>query len=220
MKHRARFRSTKQRTLGTALFTGLLGVTAAVCVLASNSGAATDQKVSTLADGPAAAIKLPFRAASTPTTAVAATTIVAPAPAPTSNDAPAITASPAPAATTAAVKVVAPQPAPEPAPAAEAPAPAVSPSGGGSAEDAIAAYFGDVYDKAVRVARCESGLDPGAVSPGGGNWGLFQINTVHRGMVESMGYSWDQILDPYVNADVARHIYDSSGWGPWGCRGA
>jgi soluble lytic murein transglycosylase-like protein len=110
-----------------------------------------------------------------------------------------------------------PVPAAEPAPVAD-PAPAPS---GGSVEDAIATYFGDVYDQAIGVARCESGLDPNAVSPGGGNWGLFQINAVHRQRVADMGYSWDQILDPYVNAAVARSIYDDAGgWGPWGCRGA
>jgi soluble lytic murein transglycosylase-like protein len=145
------------------------------------------------------------------------------APAPTSTDAPATTPTPptAPALANpdevaAALRyLAATQPAPEPAPA---PAPVAAPTGGGSVEDAIATYFGDVYDKAIRVARCESGLNPAAVSAGGGNWGLFQINKVHQGLVESMGYSWDQILDPYVNAAVARHIYDGSGWSPWGCR--
>ena len=94
---------------------------------------------------------------------------------------------------------------------AEAPSPA---------QDAINYYFGDIADQATRVAECESGMDPNAVSPGGGNWGLFQINKIHQGLVESMGYSWDQILDPYVNAKVARRLYDASGWRPWGCRNA
>jgi len=89
---------------------------------------------------------------------------------------------------------------------------------------AIRQYFPEAqHDKATRVADCESGLDPEAVSPGGGNWGLFQINTVHKPMVQSMGYSWSQITDPYVNAKVARRIYDDalrrgSGWTPWACR--
>jgi soluble lytic murein transglycosylase-like protein len=91
---------------------------------------------------------------------------------------------------------------------------------------AIASNFpASQYDKAVRVARCESGLDPTAVSPGGGNWGLFQINTVHKATVQQLGYSWSQINDPYVNARVARYIYDDaartgSGWQPWSCRNA
>lgn len=108
-----------------------------------------------------------------------------------------------------------------PAAGASRSAAAASAPAGGSVEDAIATYFGDVYDQAVGVARCESGLDPNAVSRGGSNWGLFQINTVHEQRVVAMGYSWDQILDPYVNAAVARAIYDdASGWGPWGCRRA
>lgn len=108
-----------------------------------------------------------------------------------------------------------PAPAPAPAPAAPAPAPAPAPRG--SVEDAIATYFGGMYSKALSVARCESTLNPSAVSPGGGNYGLFQINTVHRDLVASMGYSWDQILDPYVNSAVARQIYNSSGWSAWAC---
>ncbi len=90
-------------------------------------------------------------------------------------------------------------------------------------KDAIRQNFpSSQHSKAIRVADCESGLNPGAVSPGGGNWGLFQINTVHKPMVQRMGYSWDQIKDPYVNAKVARRIFADAGdtWGPWACRGA
>lgn len=86
----------------------------------------------------------------------------------------------------------------------------------GSVHDAINRYFPEVYDKAVRVATCESGLDPSAVSPTNDH-GLFQINYVHRSRVESMGYSWSQIYDPYVNSRVARSLYNESGWRPWVC---
>jgi len=90
---------------------------------------------------------------------------------------------------------------------------------------AIQQNFGDsaaLQQKAVRVAKCESGLDADAVSPGGANHGLFQINNVHKAAVQRMGYSWSQIYDPYVNAKVARYIYNSAGgsWSPWGCRNA
>jgi len=79
-------------------------------------------------------------------------------------------------------------------------------------------FQGDLGGQAVNVARCESSLNPGAISPGGGNYGLFQINTVHRSLVASMGYTWDELLNPYVNADVARAIYDQAGgWSPWAC---
>jgi hypothetical protein len=83
---------------------------------------------------------------------------------------------------------------------------------------AIQQSFPEQYDKALAVAECESGLDPSAVSPGGGNWGLFQINTVHKGLVASMGYSWADITNPFVNSQVARVIYDDAGgWSPWAC---
>lgn len=91
-------------------------------------------------------------------------------------------------------------------------------------KDAIRQHFPAAqHNKAIAVAQCESGLNPGAVSPGGGNWGLFQVNTVHRPMVERMGYRWEQMKDAYVNARVARVIYDDSlqrtgnGWRPWSC---
>ena len=88
---------------------------------------------------------------------------------------------------------------------------------------AIHEYFpGSQNAKAKRVAQCESGMNPNAVSPGGQNHGLFQINLVHRNTVQSMGYSWSQIYDPFVNARVARHIFDAAGgsWSPWGCHNA
>ncbi len=72
-------------------------------------------------------------------------------------------------------------------------------------------------EQAVRVAHCESTLRPDAKSRGGGNWGLFQINTVHRARVEAMGYTWDQMLLPYENARVAADIWAEQGWRPWTC---
>lgn len=85
-------------------------------------------------------------------------------------------------------------------------------------KDAIRQHFPAAqHDRAIAIAQCESGLNPKAVSPGGGNWGLFQINTVHKPMVQKMGYSWDQITDPYVNSKVARTLYNQSGWSPWSC---
>ena len=72
-------------------------------------------------------------------------------------------------------------------------------------------------EQAVRIAHCESTLRHDAVSPGGGNWGLFQINTVHRGRVQAMGYTWDQMLLPLENARVAADIWAEQGWRPWTC---
>ncbi|MEY2590305.1 MAG: hypothetical protein QOJ67_2289 [Acidimicrobiaceae bacterium] len=91
-----------------------------------------------------------------------------------------------------------------------------------AAQDAINFYFGDIADQATRVAQCESTMNPEAVSSGGGNWGLFQINTVHRDDFEAVtGRSWNDVLDPYANTAYAVHLYNvSGGWGPWGCRRA
>lgn len=88
----------------------------------------------------------------------------------------------------------------------------------GSIEEMIYAAFGSAGAQAVSVARCESGLNPRAISPGGGNYGLFQINTVHRGWVANMGYTWDQMLEPGPNIAVAYALWSGSGWGPWTCK--
>jgi hypothetical protein len=91
-----------------------------------------------------------------------------------------------------------------------------------AAQDAITQAFGPVASQAMGVARCESGLDPSAVSRGRGNWGLFQINTVHRDSFESVtGQPWSNVLDPYANAQFAAWLYnESGGWRPWACRWA
>ena len=193
--------AARQRMLLGGLFVGALAVTGL-----AGSSAAPGGRDQMQALGATDVVPMTF--APTTTTTTTTTVPAAPEPAPAAE-----------AAAAAAVPMVAaPEPAPEPTPVAD-PAPAPAPSG--SVEEAIAAYFGDVYDQAYNVARCESGLNPEAVSPGGGNWGLFQINTVHQQRVANMGYSWDQILDPWVNAAVARSIYDDAGgWGPWGCRRA
>jgi hypothetical protein len=87
---------------------------------------------------------------------------------------------------------------------------------------AIGAHFGDVYDQAVAVARCESGLDAGAVSRDGRNFGVMQINIVHRADFEAFtGRPWfDAIFDPDANVAYARKLFDSLGWQPWACRWA
>lgn len=127
-----------------------------------------------------------------------------------------------------------PAPRPRPAPAAAPSSPA--PRASGDAADAIARYFGDIYDQAWGVSGCESGHNPGAVSPGGGNWGLFQINTSHRAdfiqfagsLLDGQGAPSDDprrtweggTLNADLNAAYARKLYNGSGWAPWSCRWA
>ena len=104
------------------------------------------------------------------------------------------------------------------APASPPPAPvAVAP---GTVEAVIAEVFGPHTKAALGVAYCESRLHPTSISRNGANWGLFQINAVHRGRVARMGFQWEDLLDARVNSIVAKAIFDEQGWGPWACRGA
>ena len=89
-----------------------------------------------------------------------------------------------------------------------------------SVQDIITSVFGANAQSAIGVARCESRLQPGAISKNGANWGLFQINKAHRSRVAAMGYQWEDLLDARVNALVAKSIFDEQGWGPWACRHA
>jgi hypothetical protein len=79
--------------------------------------------------------------------------------------------------------------------------------------------FGPDAGAAARVAACESGMNPTAVSSGGGNHGLFQINSTHRGAFETVtGQSWAAVYDAGWNTKFAKHLYNQSGWRPWGCQ--
>jgi fused signal recognition particle receptor len=95
---------------------------------------------------------------------------------------------------------------------------ATSTAPAGSVEEIIHRWFGASGAKAVQVARCESGLNPGAVSAGGGNHGLFQINNVHRGTFESVtGQPWSAVYSAEANTRFAHWLWSQQGWGPWAC---
>ena len=86
-------------------------------------------------------------------------------------------------------------------------------------QDYIAQVFGDRAGEATAVAHCESRLDPGARSRGGGNHGLFQINNVHRASFERVtGQPWSAVYDPYWNTVYAKSLFDQQGWRPWACK--
>jgi hypothetical protein len=105
-----------------------------------------------------------------------------------------------------------------PAPTVTRPRPAPPAATPGPVADTIRSVFGNEGEAAIRVADCESSLDPTAVSPGGGNWGLFQINTVHRDDFEAVtGQPWSAVLDAYWNSVYAKKLHDREGWGPWAC---
>ncbi|HAS13406.1 MAG TPA: hypothetical protein DCS55_23305 [Acidimicrobiaceae bacterium] len=87
----------------------------------------------------------------------------------------------------------------------------------GSLEGIIHRHFGSAAPAAIRVATCESGMNPGAVSPTNDH-GLFQINIVHRGQFEAVtGAPWSSVYDPELNTIYARHLYAQQGWSPWVC---
>lgn len=65
----------------------------------------------------------------------------------------------------------------------------------------ITDYFSDQPAKALRVARCESGLRPNAYNGAGPYIGYFQIE---RGS-----------SDARENVAHARRMYESRGWQPW-----
>ncbi len=70
---------------------------------------------------------------------------------------------------------------------------------------------------AACVIRHESSGDPHALSPGGQNAGLFQINTVHRRAFEALTHkSWyPWIFDADLNSQYAVVLWKQVGWGAW-----
>lgn len=87
----------------------------------------------------------------------------------------------------------------------------------GSLEAIIQRHFGSAAPTAMRIAECESGMNPRAVSATDDH-GLFQINAVHRGQFEAVtGAPWSSVYDPELNTIYARHLYAQQGWGPWTC---
>jgi soluble lytic murein transglycosylase-like protein len=69
-------------------------------------------------------------------------------------------------------------------------------------------------DEALSVLSCESRGDPSAYRSG--NYGLFQINSIHAWRV---GGKVASLLDPETNVRVAYDIWrDNAGWGPWACK--
>ena len=72
-----------------------------------------------------------------------------------------------------------------------------------------------VVFQALEVAQCESHWNPQAYNYNTnltGDYGLFQINTVHI-----VRYGSGFMYDWKTNVDVAYKIYKSSGWNPWVC---
>lgn len=91
----------------------------------------------------------------------------------------------------------------------------------GDVEWLIRQTFPEAPDKAARVARCESRLNPGAIN--GQHIGVMQVATkVHAELIADMGYEPADLLDVRINLRVARAVYDGAdggpkGWAAWTC---
>ncbi len=88
------------------------------------------------------------------------------------------------------------------------------PDGAQTIEDLIRETFGKRSDEALRVASCESKLDPKALSRAGAR-GVFQIMPVHTWRVAQVGGR--NLDDPKTNVRVAKALFDDEGWRPWTC---
>ena len=143
----------------------------------------------------------------------------APTAKPTPSSKPKATASSKPKATPAAKATAAPKATQKPTPEATA-KPGPSPSGTTyTREEVIAGIRGGWAgndDKAVRVADCESSLNPRATSPGGTYLGLWQF---HIETWRNYGGSGDpRNHSPKTQTQVAWNIYLDHGWDAWpGC---
>lgn len=84
--------------------------------------------------------------------------------------------------------------------------------------DLILKTFKD--EKALRIAICESGLNPNALNdnPKTGDYsvGLFQINLY--GELAKTRPSEEWLKDPLNNIAYAYELYKKSGYKPWTCK--
>lgn len=76
-------------------------------------------------------------------------------------------------------------------------------------EDQIRFVFGDKADEALKVARCESGLNPTITNKVSSATGLFQVLSVTHGVSKTY------LKDSFINVLIAKKLYDASGWTPW-----
>ena len=97
------------------------------------------------------------------------------------------------------------------------PAPVTAaPATGGSVPAIINQVFGAYAPAAMNVARCESGLNPGAYNPSGAS-GLFQIMP---GTWAGTSQAGSSPYNAYANAVAAHEIFvrDGYSWREWTCQ--
>jgi LysM repeat protein len=88
---------------------------------------------------------------------------------------------------------------------------------GNSYAEQIRQVFGAYGDGAVRVAMCESGLNPNAYNGVLGAAGLFQIIP---GTFASTSYAGQSVYNPQVNIRAAYEVFarDGYSWREWACQ--
>jgi hypothetical protein len=68
--------------------------------------------------------------------------------------------------------------------------------------------------KAIRVARCESSLNPKATSPTGKYLGLWQFSRATWADYDGPGTD-PRKVSAYKQTQVAYRLFQDRGWGPW-----
>ena len=108
-----------------------------------------------------------------------------------------------------------PTPTPKPAPAAAPHPVTVAPSQQAVADiiRAAAAKYGANADQMIRVAMCESHLNPNSYNPRGGYSGLFQFAPS-----TFASHGGHNIWDPVDQSDVAARMFANGGAGAWSCK--
>jgi len=85
-----------------------------------------------------------------------------------------------------------------------------------AAEQLVRLFWHPDDDKAVQIARRESGLRCNARNPRSSASGLFQTLQLHAPRAQRMGLSWGQVQSSCLaNIAVARALYAEQGWRPW-----
>jgi len=85
----------------------------------------------------------------------------------------------------------------------------------GSIDELIAYYFKGDSEDALKIAKCESGLNPKAFNPtnNSNDRGIFQISAKwHPEVSDECGF------DATCNIEQAHRIFLERGWGEWACQ--
>lgn len=98
---------------------------------------------------------------------------------------------------------------PTPSPTIIPPTPTPTQSQSQLIEEEIRLVFGEAGETAVKVARCESSLNPQAKNKTSSARGLFQIMQSWHGIDQK----W--LFNPHINILVAKQLYDEQGLAPW-----